>query len=102
MGTLHEIPPTLLQNACLPLLTNSALFSTKFTNSTKLALDHQQNSTLTGWTTLKFGSPVASPASPHHFKEMVMKKLFGAAIAALLLAGTASLASAKELRLSHQ
>lgn len=31
-----------------------------------------------------------------------MKKLFGAAIAALLLAGTASLASAKELRLSHQ
>ena len=31
-----------------------------------------------------------------------MKKLFGAAIAALLLAGTASLVSAKVLRLSHQ
>ncbi len=31
-----------------------------------------------------------------------MKKLFGAAVAALLLAGTAGLASAKELRLSHQ
>ena len=31
-----------------------------------------------------------------------MKKLFGAAIAALLIAGTASLVSAKVLRLSHQ
>jgi hypothetical protein len=30
-----------------------------------------------------------------------MRKLFGAAAAALLIAGTASLASAKELRLSH-